>query len=178
VSAQEREAFREYVVARSPALLRTAYLITGNRADAEDLLQTALAKTYLAWGRIRERESVDAYVRRVLVNTHTSIWRRGRRATVVPYADVPERAGGDDAESADLHDALWRALTTLPAKMRAAVVLRYYEQLSEAEVADVLGCSIGTVKSQTSRALLKLRENAGLRDDPRTALPAGGGGTR
>jgi RNA polymerase sigma-70 factor (sigma-E family) len=177
VNAQEREAFREYVVARSPALLRTAYLITGNRADAEDLLQTALAKTYLAWGRIRERESTDAYVRRVLVNTHTSFWRKRRQATVVPYADVPEPRTRDDHEDgSDLHDALWRALTALPPRMRAAVVLRYYEQLSEAEVADVLGCSIGTVKSQTARALLKLRDTAGLRDDPRAALPASGGG--
>ena len=177
MNAQEREAFREYVVARSPALLRTAYLITGNRADAEDLLQTALAKTYLAWGRIRERESTDAYVRRVLVNTHTSFWRKRRQAIVVPYSDVPEPARRDDREDgADLHEALWRALTTLPPRMRAAVVLRYYEEMSEAEAADVLGCSVGTVKSQTARALLKLRETAGLRDDPRATLPASGGG--
>ena len=78
MDAQAREAFHAYVVGRSPALLRTAYLLTGNRADAEDLLQTALAKTYLAWDRIREREALDGYVRRALVNTQTSFWRRKR----------------------------------------------------------------------------------------------------
>lgn len=173
MDAREQAAFRDYVVARSPALLRTAYLISGNRADAEDLLQIALAKTYLAWARIRDTESVDAYVRRVLVNTHTSLWRRRRHVTVTPVEHLPERPGRDATSDTDIHDALWSALGSLPVKMRAAVVLRYYEDLTEAEVADVLGCSLGTVKSQTSRALAKLRDNAGLRDDPRAALPAG-----
>lgn len=174
MDATERDAFRDYVAGRSAALLRTAYLITGNRGDAEDLLQTALAKTYLAWPRIRERDSIDAYVRRVLVNTHTSIWRRHRHLhlTVTPVEHLPERPGRDSTADTDIHDALWTALQSLPTKMRAAVVLRYYEDLSEAEVADVLGVSVGTVKSQTSRALAKLRDDAGLRDDPRGALPA------
>lgn len=172
MDAGERDAFRDYVAARSTALLRTAYLITGNRADAEDLLQTALAKTYLAWPRIRQRDSVDAYVRRVLVNTHTSFWRRHRHVTVTPVEHLPERPGRDATGDSDIHDALWSALETLPARMRAAVVLRYYEDLPEADVADVLGCSVGTVKSQTSRALTKLRNDARLRDDPRCAMPA------
>lgn len=171
MDAEERDAFRDYVLGRSRALLRTAYLITGNRTDAEDLLQTSLAKTYLAWGRIRERENVDAYVRRVMVNTHTSLWRR-RKIDESPMEFVPERAGRDATADLDLHDALWAALETLPKKMRAAVVLRYYEDLPEAEVAQILGCSVGTVKSQVSRALVKLRTNAGLTDDPRAALPA------
>ncbi|MDQ1708873.1 MAG: hypothetical protein QOG49_258 [Frankiaceae bacterium] len=171
MNAGERDAFRDYVAARSSALLRTAYLITGNRADAEDLLQTALAKTYLAWPRIRERDSVDAYVRRVLVTSHTSLWRRHRHLTVTPVEHVPEQPGRDASADVVIHDALWSALRLLPPKMRAAVVLRYYEDLPESEVADVLGCSVGTVKSQTSRALAKLRDNAGLRDDPRGALP-------
>ncbi|MEO7631348.1 MAG: SigE family RNA polymerase sigma factor [Mycobacteriales bacterium] len=172
MDASQRDAFRDYVAARSAALLRTAYLITGNRADAEDLLQTALAKTYLAWPRIRERDNIDAYVRRVLVNTHTSIWRRHKHLTVTPVEHLPEHPGRDATADSDVHDALWAALAALPTKMRAAVVLRYYEDLPEAEVADVLGVSVGTVKSQTSRALVKLRDNAGLRDDPRGALPA------
>lgn len=172
---RDREDFRSYVVARSPALLRTAYLLTGSRADAEDLLQTALAKTYLAWTNIRERAAVDGYVRRVMVNTQTSWWRR-RRVDEYATDTLPERPGRDATDDLtlqlDLHAALWAALTGLPKRQRAMVVLRYYEDLSEAETAAVMGVSVGTVKSTTSRALGKLRESAALRDDPRTALPA------
>jgi RNA polymerase sigma-70 factor (sigma-E family) len=173
VDAQAREDFRSYVAARSPALLRTAYMLTGNRADAEDLLQTALAKTYLSWDRIREREAVDGYVRRVMVNTQTSWWRR-RKVDEYPTGELPERAAGRDVtDDLALHDALWTALSDLPKRQRAMVVLRYYEDLSEAETAQVMGVSVGTVKSTTSRALAKLRDTSGLRDDPRTALPSG-----
>ena len=171
MDAQAREDFRSYVAARSPALLRTAYALTGNRADAEDLLQTALAKTYLSWERIREREAVDGYVRRVMVNTRTSWWRR-RRLDEHPTAELPERAlDRDPTADADLHDALWAAMAGLPTRQRAMVVLRYYEDLSEAETAAVMGVSVGTVNSATSRALAKLRDTSGLRDDPRLALP-------
>ena len=174
---QAREDFRTYVVGRSPALLRTAYLLTGSRADAEDLLQTALAKTYLSWDRIRDREAVDGYVRRIMVNTQTSWWRR-RKVDEDPTDELPEPGGGRDAHAdLDLHDALWTALSALPKRQRAMVVLRYYEDLSEAETAHVMGVSVGTVKSTTSRALTKLRENAqlltGLNDDPRTTLSPG-----
>ncbi len=172
MDAQAREDFRSYVAARSPALLRTAYLLTGHRADAEDLLQTALAKTYLAWDRIREREAVDGYVRRVMVNTQTSWWRRRK---VDEYASdvLPERPGPDVTDDLALHESLWAALSGLPKRQRAMVVLRYYEDLTEAQTASVLGVSVGTVKSTTSRALTKLRASADLRDDPRTALPSG-----
>ena len=170
---QAREDFRSYVAARSPALLRTAYMLSGNRADAEDLLQTALAKTYLAWDRIREREAVDGYVRRIMVNTQTSWWRK-RKVDEYPTGELPEGpAGRDVTADLDLHDALWTALSGLPKRQRAMVVLRYYEDLSEAETAEVMGVSVGTVKSTTSRALAKLRDTSGLRDDPRTALPTG-----
>ena len=172
MDAQGREAFRGFVLARSPALLRTAYLLTGSRADAEDLLQTALAKTYLAWDRIREREALEGYVRRVLVNTQTSLWRR-RRIPESTYDVLPEVPGRDRTADLDLHDALWHSLSLLPRRQRAAVVLRYYEDLSEAETARVMGVSIGTVKSTTSRALASLRDDPALRDDPRTALPDG-----
>ena len=171
MDAEAREDFRSYVAARSPALLRTAYALTGNRADAEDLLQTALARTYLAWERIREREAADGYVRQVMLNTRTSWWRK-RKVDEHPTGELPERPAGRDATAdADLHDALWTALAGLPKRQRAMVVLRYYEDLSEAETAAVMGVSVGTVKSATSRALAKLRETSGLRDDPRTALP-------
>jgi RNA polymerase sigma-70 factor (sigma-E family) len=174
VDEHGREAFRGYVAARSPALLRTAYLLTGNRADAEDLLQTALAKTYLAWDRIREREAIDGYVRRVMVNTQTSFWRR-RKVDEYATETLPEGPPGRDAtDDLALHDALWTALSTLPKRQRAMVVLRYYEDLSEAETAQVLGVSVGTVKSTTSRALAKLRDTSGLRDEPRVALPLDG----
>jgi RNA polymerase sigma-70 factor (sigma-E family) len=173
VDEQAREDFRSYVAARSPALLRTAYMLTGNRADAEDLLQTALAKTYLAWDRIREREAVDGYVRRVMVNTQTSWWRR-RKVDEYPTGQLPEGpAGRDAAADLDLHDALWTALSDLPRRQRAMVVLRYYEDLSEVETAQVMGVSLGTVKSTTSRALAKLRDTSGRRDDPRATLPTG-----
>ena len=177
MDAQAREDFRSYVTGRSAALLRTAYLLTGNRADAEDLLQTALAKTYLSWDRIRDREAVDGYVRRIMVNTQTSWWRR-RKVDERPTDRLPDRSGGrDDTADLELHDALWTALSALPKRQRAMVVLRYYEDLSEAETARVMGVSIGTVKSTTSRALSKLREDSSLltgdADDPRTSLPTG-----
>jgi RNA polymerase sigma-70 factor (sigma-E family) len=165
------ETFEDYVVARSAALLRTSYLLTGNRADAEDLLQTTLAKTYLAWDRIRDHEAVDGYVRRTMLNTRTSFWRRKRPESL--YDVLPERPGRDAEADADLHDALWSALGRLGRRQRAVLVLRYYEELSEAETAALLGVSVGTVKSTASRALAALRRDASLRDDPRAALPLG-----
>lgn len=156
------QEFGEFVAGRSPALLRTAYLLTGDWGQAEDLLQTALAKTYLALGRIREAGAVEAYARRVLVNTAVSWWRRrwrGERPTErLPEAAVDPLAGHAERE------ALWRHVLALPARQRAVLVLRFYEDLSEAETARVLGISTGTVKSATSRALAALRRR--LADDP------------
>lgn len=166
MNEQSREAFKGYVTARSAALLRTAYMLTGNRADAEDLVQTALAKTYLAWDSIRERESVDAYVRRIMINTRTSWWRRRRHAVEIVTDEVPESGHRRDAaDDVVLHDVLWTAISNLPPKQRAIVVLRYYEDLSEAETAEIMGVTVGTVKSTTARALAKLRDSSGLRDD-------------
>ena len=163
------EAFREYVTGRGPALLRTALLLTGNEADAEDLLQAALAKTYRAWGRIHDRAAVDAYVKRAMINTQISWWRR-RRVEEYPTDDLPDQAVADHAVASDLQDTVRRALDRLPARMRTAVVLRYYEDMSEPEIADALGVSLGTVKSTVSRAVAKLRidaELAGERDGDR-----------
>lgn len=157
-------AFREYVRARSRALLRTAYLLTGNLADAEDLVQSALAKTYLAWDRIEDRGALDGYVRRAMVNTHISWWRR-RRVEEFPTAEIPDQAVADHAVSSDLQESLRRAIDRLPQRMRTAVMLRYYDDMTEAEVAEALGVSLGTVKSTVSRAVAKLRIDAGLLPD-------------
>ena len=156
--------FRDYVTARSRSLLRTAYLLTGNRADAEDLVQAALAKTYLAWDRIEDRSALDGYVRRAMVNTHISWWRR-RRLEEYPTDEIPDQAVADQTGTSDLADTLRRAVDRLPQRMRAAVVLRYFEDMTEAEVADALGVSLGTVKSTVSRAVAKLRIDAELQAD-------------
>jgi RNA polymerase sigma-70 factor (sigma-E family) len=156
--------FGEYVSARSRALLRTAYLLTGNVADAEDLVQAALAKTFLAWDRIEDRGAVDGYVRRAMVNTHISWWRR-RRVEEYPTDEIPDQAVADHAVSSDLQETLRRAIDRLPQRMRAAVVLRYYEDMTEAEVAEALGVSLGTVKSTVSRAVAKLRTDADLQSE-------------
>lgn len=151
------EEFREFVAARSSALLRTAYLLAGDWATAEDLLQTALTKTYLAWKRLGGIEAVEPYTRRVLVNTATSWWRRrwhGERPTEM----LPERAGPDQHAQALERDVLWRHVRALPPRQRAVLVLRFYEDLTEARTADLLDISPGTVKSQTARALATLRK--------------------
>ncbi|MEU5624115.1 SigE family RNA polymerase sigma factor [Streptomyces tendae] len=158
-------SFSSYVKARQPVLLRTARSLTANPSDAEDLLQTALTKTYVAWERIEDHRALDGYVRRALLNTRTSQWRK-RKVDEFACDELPEPEpvpGGDDpAERQALHDAMWRAITKLPARQRAMVVLRYYEDLSEAQTAEVLGVSVGTVKSAVSRALGKLREDPEL----------------
>jgi RNA polymerase sigma-70 factor (sigma-E family) len=153
--------FRDYVLSRRAALLRTAHLLTGNQADAEDLLQAALAKTYLAWQRIEDRGALDGYVRRAMVNTHISWWRR-RKLEEYPTDEIPDQPVLDRAVESELHDSLSSALLRLPERMRAAVVLRYYEDMSEAEIAGILGISLGTVKSTVSRAVAKLRTDAEL----------------
>jgi len=153
--------FREYVRARRRALLRTAYLLTQNEADAEDLVQSALANTYLAAGRIEDRSALDGYVRRAIVNTHISWWRR-RRLVELPTDELPEEAVADHAVSSDLQATLRRAVDRLPGRMRAAIMLRYYDDMTEAEVAEVLGISLGTVKSTVARAVAKLRIDADL----------------
>jgi RNA polymerase sigma-70 factor (sigma-E family) len=155
------EGFHEYVSSRTPALLRTAYLLTGNTADAEDLVQSALAKTYLAWDRIEDQAALDGYVRRAMVNTHISWWRR-RRLEEYPTDVIPDQAMADPAITSDLQESVRRAIDRLPERMRAAVVLRYLEDMTEPEVAEVLGVSLGTVKSTVSRAVAKLREDTDL----------------
>jgi RNA polymerase sigma-70 factor (sigma-E family) len=154
-------SFGDYVAARSGSLLRMAFLLTRNRADAEDLVQAALAKTFQAWDKIEDHKALDGYVRRAMVNTHISWWRR-RRVEEYPTDDIPDRAVADHADGSELHESLRRALDRLPSRMRAAVVLRYYEDMTESEIAEILGISQGTVKSTVSRAVAKLRIDAEL----------------
>ncbi|MFC8532945.1 SigE family RNA polymerase sigma factor [Streptomyces sp. NPDC057249] len=160
-------SFTSFVQARGPVLLRAARSLTANPSDAEDLLQTALTKTYVAWDRIEDHRALDGYVRRALLNTRTSQWRK-RKVDEFACDELPEQEavpGPDPAERQSLHDAMWRAVLKLPARQRAMVVLRYYEDLSEAQTAEVLGVSVGTVKSAVSRALGKLRQDPELTSD-------------
>jgi RNA polymerase sigma-70 factor (sigma-E family) len=158
VEVQRPTSYEEYVALRWSALYRTAYLMTGAHADAEDLVQTTLVKVYGAWGRVARAGSPDAYVRRMLVNTFVSGRRpmRAVRERVVEAVPEPE-VGPDASGEADERLALWPHITSLPPKQRAVVVLRYYEDLSEQQIADALGCSAGTVKSNASLALKALR---------------------
>lgn len=160
-SRTAEDAFCDYVRSRGPVLLGMAIGLTGNRADAEDLLQVALTKTYGAWDRINEPAALDGYVRRAMVNTHISQWRR-RRVEEYPTDEMPEVAVGDHAADSDLHEIVVRALNRLPSRMRAAVMLRYLEDKTEPEIAAALGISLGTVKSTVSRAMAKLRADVEL----------------
>lgn len=150
--------FRDFVAGQSAGLLRTAWMLTGDRQLAEDLLQTALSKTWPHWSRVREGEAPAAYVRTVMVRTATAWWSR-RWHGEVPTGGLPDRpATGDAVLAADERDVLVRALAQLSPRQRAAVVLRYYQDLSEHDVAVEMGCSVGTVKTQASRGLARLRE--------------------
>jgi RNA polymerase sigma-70 factor (sigma-E family) len=158
-------AFRDYVLARGTALLRMAVVLTGNRADAEDLVQAALAKTYLAWGKINDRAALDAYVRRAMVNTHISWWRH-RKLEEFPTDELPDQVVADHARDSDMAEVVRRALDRLPRRMRAAVMLRYFEDMTEPEIAAALGISLGTVKSTVSRAVARLRVDEELGEEP------------
>jgi RNA polymerase sigma-70 factor (sigma-E family) len=158
--------FDEFVAARSSRLLRTAYLLTRDHTLAEDLLQTALSKAWFSWSRIES--DPEPYVRKILVNTFASWWRRkwnGEQA----YAEPPEpQPGPGSHDEVDQRHDLWTAMGRLPRRQRAVVVLRYVEDLSEVETARLLGVSVGTVKSQTSKALAKLRIDPALAGDDST----------
>jgi RNA polymerase sigma-70 factor (sigma-E family) len=152
-------SFERFVAARSDALLRTAFLLTGNWASAEDLLQTALAKCWRQWSHLSDQP--DNYVRTVIVHTYLS-WRRRRWHGEIPVADLPDRPGLESTSGVDDRAMLWTALRRLPRRQRAVVVLRYYDDLSEARTAELLGVSVGTVKSQSSKALAALRVDPDL----------------
>lgn len=160
MDATTEQEFHEYVLSRRRVLLHEAFLLVGDVHAAEDLVQTALAKVYVAWRRVAASDSPDAYVRKILINTNASRFRR-RRVGEVLTGLPPESVdrSPDHAERLDLV----RALTELPKRQRAAVVLRYWADLPEAEVAQIMGCSVGNVRSQAFRGLEKLRAQPALR---------------
>jgi RNA polymerase sigma-70 factor (sigma-E family) len=167
----EPPGFREFVESRSPALLRTAWMLTGDEAAAEDLLQNALARTWPHWTRVADGHP-DAYVRKVMVRVNAS-WRARRWNHETPTPDEQLYLRGpsstDDTTRVDDRLALRQALRALPTRQRQAVVLRYFDDLSVEVVADVMGCSVGTVKSQSAKGLAKLRHTLRALPTDRTA---------
>jgi RNA polymerase sigma-70 factor (sigma-E family) len=151
--------FRDYVASRQRALLRTAWLLTGDWGRAEDLVQTALAKAWPHWSRVSRDGGADAYVHRVLVNTWRSGWRR-RWSGEIPTGALPDAVVAPG--STELRILLVDLVRSLPARQRAVIALRYLTDLPEASVAEAMGCSVGTVKSQTSKALASLRAHPQL----------------
>ncbi|MET9341448.1 MULTISPECIES: SigE family RNA polymerase sigma factor [unclassified Nonomuraea] len=154
---EDEAAFDEFLAARSTSLLRTAILVCGaTQHDAEDLVQHALEKVYRHWPRIRH-DNPDAYARRIVVNTAISAARRRKVIQEITFSRPPETEAR--SPDLDLRDALIAELRKLPARMRAVLVLRYWEDMSEHATAQMLGCSLGTVKSQAARGLARIREN-------------------
>ncbi|MBB5874004.1 RNA polymerase sigma-70 factor (sigma-E family) [Allocatelliglobosispora scoriae] len=166
----ERGDFDEFVVQRSQRLLRTAYLLTRDWAAAEDLLQAALVKLWFAWKRV-DRDP-EAYARRIIVTSYISLRRRLWTREIV-RGELPERAVPDEMHRHAERDALWQALRRLGPRQRAIIVLRYYEDLSDARIAEMLGVAVTTVRSQASRALAVLRKESEL-DNARERTLSGG----
>jgi RNA polymerase sigma-70 factor (sigma-E family) len=154
------EVFSEFVSARSKALLRTAYLISGSEAMAQDLVQEALAKTYVALPRLRDQGAVEGYARKAMATTAISWWRR-KSSREHPQETLPEGEHPDAADAVDERQWIWEELLRLPPRQRVAIVLRFYEDLTQEQTAHVMGCSVGTVKSQVSAGLSKLRARLG-----------------
>ena len=151
--------FTAYVQERRASLYATAYHLTGDRFEAEDLLQSALFSTYRAWDRISDKAAVGGYLRRTMTNLHISAWRR-RKLNEYPTEELPETAGDTDAmRGTELRAVLWQALARLPELQRTMLVLRYYEGRTDPEIADILDISVGTVKSSIWRSLRRLRED-------------------
>lgn len=170
------EAFVAFVAARSRSLQRAAYLMVGDTQRAEDLTQEALVKTYAAWPRLRDPANAEAYCRKAITTTAIGWFRRKAWTHERSVAEPPEPSAGGGAHGVPGHadavadrEALWAALRRLPPRQRAAVVLRYYEDLTEAQTAAAMGCAVGTVKSQVSAAMRRLRADLGPR--LATALP-------
>jgi RNA polymerase sigma-70 factor (sigma-E family) len=155
------DSFTDFVTGQGRGLLRTAWLLTGDWASAEDLVQTTFTKAWRHWDRVGDTDDPAAYVRRIMLNCHLRTMRRrwnGER----PTAELPEVPGDDEQAASDVRTSLRTALAALPPRQRAVVVLRYFSDLTEAQTAAELGCSVGTVKSQASRAMATLRSHPAL----------------
>jgi RNA polymerase sigma-70 factor (sigma-E family) len=156
MASDRDDGFRAFVTSQWGPLTRTAFLLTGDRGMAEDLVQSALEKAHRRWDHIQRRDAPEVYVHRVMVNTVIS-WRRRRRVAEVELSRVDPTAAPDEYDRVDSRQQILRALRRLPPRTRVILVLRYFEDRSEADVAGILGCSIGSVKSQSSRGLAQLR---------------------
>lgn len=154
---EARARFGDFVAARTPALIRVAYMLTGNQHAAEDLLQSALTKTAARWRTLRH-DDPEGYVRTVMYREQVSWWRRLGRHREVAVDPPPDRVTADLTAHADLRLSVRTAMLRLPPAQRAVLVLRYFEDLTETQAAEVLGCSVGTVRSRTHRAVSRLRE--------------------
>src|ERR1700712_4837311 len=153
----EPEGFRHFVMARSPGLVRAAWLLTGDLSTAEDLVQTALAKVWSRWTQVDRQDAPEAYVRRAMMSTFLT-WNRRRWLAELATGELPDTVeANNDLHEVELRWSVARALRTLPRRQRAVIVLRYFDDLTEVQVAEVLGCSVGTVKSQNAKAIKKLR---------------------
>ena len=161
MAARDRAAFAEFVAARSGALHRAAYLMVGDVGLAQDLVQEALTKTYVAWPRLRDIGNAEAYTRKAITTTAITWFRKKSWYGEQPAELVPEKVGAGHADAVAVRASLMQALGQLPPRQRAVVVLRYYEDLTEVQTAAVLGCAVGTVKSQGAAALGKLRDLMG-----------------
>jgi RNA polymerase sigma-70 factor (sigma-E family) len=157
LTAEVDAEYVEFVRGRGQSLLRAAVVLTGDQGLAEDLVQSALARTHLAWNRLADKGNAEAYARRVMYHLQVDWWRRKRFRESMPGLVPDVLSVGDVADAVIARDAVARALRALTPKQRAVIVLRFFEDLSETEAASVLGCSVGTVKSQTFKALAKLR---------------------
>jgi len=160
------EEFRAFVMARSASMIRSAWLMTGSEATAQDLVQSALLTTWQRWSTLRDQKAAEAYTRGVVVTTYVS-WRRRRAFHERPTQTVPDLAADDLVGRAELRHDVAAALALLSPRQRAVIALRYLDQLTEAETAAALGCSIGTVKTQAARAIARLRASPALDLDPR-----------
>ncbi|MGW7523960.1 SigE family RNA polymerase sigma factor [Streptomyces sp. NPDC054783] len=160
------EEFQSFMVGRWPRLMRTAFLLTGEQHAAEDLVQSTLERVYVSWRRVGAADDPEAYVRRVMINLHARKHRRRLKEFLAPKDDsglVHEIAdAGDRIAQADDRGALLKALAQLPVRQREAVVLRYWEDLTETQAAEAMGCSVGTVKSNAAKGIAKLRAIPGL----------------